>query len=509
MDHQSFRYYIPGIIFLLPIYAVACWITANNYTDSDIRLFVLVGGITTFPLIALPIGWWIYNAYRVWWLILTKGGYENKDFIKLIRKDTKPFFSPLTQSILIDFSHIKEIKSWIKFDPDIFRKTFYPFTSKNQFSNEIKEKGIQLKFTEPLSDMILFKDKGYDYARSISSVRYGFESSVFALILSIIYTLGIKVIWLNQLNKTDNKFTIVFWIISIIVITVFILITLFIRWNMAGKEYDARLLLTTITSLNSNYFDHELFNNTIPKHVVEQINKLSISNKPFAAFDLDNTLLVGDIGEAVFALLVRKKIITNFNWNEYLSLLEKDRLSAYKKVIEVMNGLKINVLKETTNELIDSRDKFIEVDGSKIPIPSPNAIMQSLVSLLKSKGIEVYVVTASNMISAKIACWQYFGIPSSNVLGASFEIDKKNRINYNKTEIPYAEGKVSVLEKRINGSPIITGGDGVWDKFLLDYTKSNGIRLWLGKNKNEYQKLKDNYYKDLQFIHICEDNTNP
>ncbi len=146
MDHQSFRYYIPGIIFLLPIYAVACWITASNYTDSDIRLFVLVGGITTFPLIALPVGWWIYNAYRVWWLILTKGGYENKDFIKLIRKDTKPFYSPLTKSILIDFSHIKEIKNWIKFDLEIFRKTFYPFTSKNHFNNEIKDKGIQLKF---------------------------------------------------------------------------------------------------------------------------------------------------------------------------------------------------------------------------------------------------------------------------------------------------------------------------------------------------------------------------
>ena len=101
MDHQSFRFYIPGISFLTPIYIIACWITIHYYHNSDERLFVLVGGITAFPAITLPIGWWIYNSYRVWWHFWTRGGYENKDFVKLIRKDTKPFYSPLTKSILI------------------------------------------------------------------------------------------------------------------------------------------------------------------------------------------------------------------------------------------------------------------------------------------------------------------------------------------------------------------------------------------------------------------------
>ena len=312
MDHQSFRYYIPGIIFLLPIYFITCWITITNYTDSDIRVFVLVGGITTFPVIALAIGWWIYNAYRVWWLILTHGGYENREFVKLIRKNTKPFYSPITQSILIDFSHIKDIKSWIKFDIDIFRKTFYPFTSKKKFIREIEQKGVHPKFTEPLSDFILFKDKGYDYARSISSVRYGFESSFFALVISFIYTLGLKSIWLYQLHQTSNILYFHFWIIIVSLLSIGIMITLLIRWRLADKEYDARLLLTTVTSISSNYFNTEVFENNIPKEIFEKINKLTLEGKPFAAFDLDNTLLINDIGEAVFASLVKKKIISDF-----------------------------------------------------------------------------------------------------------------------------------------------------------------------------------------------------
>jgi hypothetical protein len=131
MDHQSFRFYIPGIVFLIPVYIVACYITLLNYRDSSIRDFVLIGGITTFPAIALPIGWWIYNAYRVWWLILTKG-YENKDFVRLIRKDTKPFYCPLTDSILIDFSDISDIKVGSKLILSCFAK---PFIHLHQKSN--------------------------------------------------------------------------------------------------------------------------------------------------------------------------------------------------------------------------------------------------------------------------------------------------------------------------------------------------------------------------------------
>ena len=502
MDHQSFRYYIPGIIFLFPIYFVTCWMTVNNYTNSDVRVFVLVGGITTFPVISLPIGWWIYNTYRVWWLLITNGGYENKDFVKLIRKDTKPFYSPANQAILIDCSHVKGIESWIQFDLDIFRKTFCPFTTKKKFQSEIERKGVYAKFTEPLSDFVLFKDTGYDYARSNSSVRYVIECSLYALLTSFMFAKGIWEIWLFQLQKTNNVYVYYFWIATLTCLSTFIVISVFIRWRIADREYDARLLLTTVTSLKSNYFVTDSICNKIPLDVVNEIEKLCLVGKPYAAFDLDNTLLIDDIGEAVFALLVKREIVRNFSWNDYLELLEKDRGKAYLKVIEIMNGIKLSVLVDITKEILDSQDSCIEIENSRIPIPKPNPVMQSIVSLLFTKGIDVVVVTASNEISAKLACWKYFGISSSKVFGAPVDVNKRNRIVGNSLEIPFGEGKVKILKDKFKDKPVLTSGDAPWDRYLLDYTIAEGVRLWLGRDKAEYRQLKETYFMDKFFYHL-------
>jgi phosphoserine phosphatase len=254
--------------------------------------------------------------------------------------------------------------------------------------------------------------------------------------------------------------------------------------------------------MSTNYFDTKLFTGNIPKEILEKISHLKLKGRPYAAFDLDNTLLIDDIGEAVFAALVKKKLVLDFNWRDYINLIEQNREAAYKKIIEVMNGLELETLKKITHEIINSEDTHIEIGDDKIPIPEPNSIVQSLISLLKTKGIDVYIVTASNKVSADIICWKHFGTPSSNVLGAIVGTDRNERISYDSSEIPYGEGKVNALKKRFKDKPVVTGGDGMWDKFLLDYTTSDGIRLWLGQNKNEYQKLKDEYYKDLNFYHI-------
>lgn len=510
MDHQSFRFYIPGIVFLFPIYSVICWITVNYYTnldDSDFRTFVLLGGITTFPVIALPIGWWIFNAYRVWWLILSKGGYENKDFVKLIRKDTKPFYFPSTESIFIDFSHLGQNQGWIKIDTDIFRKTFCPFISKEKFQREIERIGVFPKFTEPLSDYILFKDKGYDYARSISSVRYGLESSVFALTLSLIYASGLRTIWLFKLHHLSNEIAYIAWLCILTSVTLTLIVTLIIRWRYADREYDARLNLTTLTTIKSNFSDVKVFKNNIPQEIVSDIDNLNLMDRPYAAFDLDNTLLVGDIGEAVFVALIEKGLIKNFNWKDYKNLLSKDREAAYKKVVEVMKGIPISTLEQITHSILDSEEKTIQIHSDEIPVPKANPIMQSIIGLLKTKGVDVYVVTASNKVSAEIACWKSFGIPHSNVLGAIVSSDWRKRIVFDSTNIPFGERKVTALKEILKTKPIVTGGDGVWDKSLLDYTTPDGIRLWLGQDRKEYQKIKDKSYKELKF-HFVERKKN-
>jgi len=241
----------------------------------------------------------------------------------------------------------------------------------------------------------------------------------------------------------------------------------------------------------------------IKPEIKRKINQIQFTgDKLYAAFDLDNTLLYGDIGDAVFASLLNKGLIQGFNWKDYLALLIEDRETAYRKVVEVLHGLPIEALKTTTHEVIDSNLSFIQIDQAKVPVPRPNPTMQSIINLIEARGIELFVVTASNEVSAGIICQKHFNIPTTNVLGIQVGISKPGIIAYEPTEIPFGIGKVNALKRKYSHRPVVTGGDGVWDKFLLDYTRDDGIRFWAGQDVNEYQLLKDDYYPNLAFYHI-------
>ena len=50
---------------------------------------------------------------------------------------------------------------------------------------------------------------------------------------------------------------------------------------------------------------------------------------------------------------------------------------------------------------------------------------------------------------------------------------------------------------------VVTGGDAIWDRFLLAYTTQNGLRLWTGDD-GEYRLLKEKYFKDQEIYHLAE-----
>jgi hypothetical protein len=106
--------------------------------------------------------------------------------------------------------------------------------------------------------------------------------------------------------------------------------------------------------------------------------------------------------------------------------------------------------------------------------------MLGIIHLLKSKWIEVIVVTASHEIAWKIACKELLWISPVHVMGAKIPLTVDGILNFDiRSEIPYAEWKVNALKSRFIDRPIITWWDGLWDRFLLDYTAEWGIRLWL------------------------------
>jgi phosphoserine phosphatase len=225
---------------------------------------------------------------------------------------------------------------------------------------------------------------------------------------------------------------------------------------------------------------------TIPEEVLEAINSLPVVGKPYAAFDLDNTLLIGDIGEAVFALLVKKKLIKDFGWKDYQALIKKNKLKAYKHIINLMQGLHLRELEKVTVEVIKSKNSTIIIDGDRIPVPKPNKQMQSILELLKKKGIAIYIVTASNEVSAQIICRKYFNIPETNIIGAEVARNKKGIIKLGDKEFPYAKGKVNILKKKFKNKPLVTGGDSPGDIYLLRHTAKAGISFWLGKAEIDF-----------------------
>ena len=460
MDQQSFRFYIPGIIFLIPIYAIACWITINISSNPDIRTFVLIGGITVFPAIAFPVGWLIFHSYTVLRLFLTGGRYEDKDFVKLVKKDTKPFYSPSSDSFLIDFSHVENIGNWLRISPNLFRKLFYPHTTSRNFYHEISIQGINTKYNEHFADLVTMKYIGREYLKSISSIRYGLESGLFALIIGSLYAVSIHLIWSYGSSQPSHFVSNTFGIALFSILTIGIVFSLIVRWRQADKEYDARLILHVLASNKSNSVKIDSLYNDIPNEIFNKLDILSKSENSYAAFDLDNTLLIGDIGHAVFATLVNRKLVKGFGWTDYINMRKVSIEKALKKIVEVMNGLKISTLKSITEEIIESKNEFIEIEGVKIRTPRPNLIMASIITFLRTRGIDVYVVTASNKISADIICWKYFGIASVKVFGSETN-NRNGKIYFSKNRIiPFAEGKVKTLKEKIKGKPIVTGGMG-------------------------------------------------
>jgi phosphoserine phosphatase len=231
-------------------------------------------------------------------------------------------------------------------------------------------------------------------------------------------------------------------------------------------------------------------------------------DRKIALFDLDNTLLVGDCGEAVFAqlkiderdknipLTVHKKMIP-FTWTGYQETLKTEgKVAAYSKAITCMAGLPLDTLLETSQQVMHSDLEYLELEGVKIPVPYPNPLMQALLDRLRSLGYEIYIISASNQYTVRYVAKEYFHIPESNVFGMLPTV--VNDPQYGKIigddidgPVTVVEGKVEVYKKNIGSiPPVISGGDSTTDIMMLNLTDPNGLIIWVGEDENKLASVK-------------------
>src|SRR3989338_658150 len=100
---------------------------------------------------------------------------------------------------------------------------------------------------------------------------------------------------------------------------------------------------------------------------------------PRAVFDLDDTLIIGDIGEAVFAQLLANGHRMSLTWNDYQLLLRRNTFVAYTAVVQAMKGLRIADIEEAVRCVVDSGTGEITIEGLRVPVPRPHQIMTWLI----------------------------------------------------------------------------------------------------------------------------------
>ncbi len=245
----------------------------------------------------------------------------------------------------------------------------------------------------------------------------------------------------------------------------------------------------------------------LPTDLVKKIKGLSSDGIKRAIFDMDNTILNGDIGDALFCRIVNLEQLErvrmdgeliDLSWEEYEDLISSGkRETAYRRVVECMNKIPVQLVKNLTRELMNSDFRFLEHSGDKIVIPNVNPGMASLLMLLKNEDYEIKVISASNSVSAKIIAEEYLGLGADNTYGIETEIinndDGKMLFSANlKEPVPVNHGKAELYHKEFgNELPLIVAGDTEFDFPMLDLVSDGGIVLWRGDEGALLDRLKN------------------
>jgi 2-amino-1-hydroxyethylphosphonate dioxygenase (glycine-forming) len=231
------------------------------------------------------------------------------------------------------------------------------------------------------------------------------------------------------------------------------------------------------------------------KDVVETSNKKGKS-RTFVS-DLDNTLIINDIGEALFGQLMSDNLIHNFTWSDYLRLIKENKVrEAYIKMITCMAGMNEQKIKDALRAITQQRSGYIKFyEGHnliRIPMPFPNQVLLRLIEFLKGQQFDVKVISASYDLAVKHVVSTFFGIGESNAYGVRL----KTRDGILTEEVleptPVTFGKADVLKKILGDEkPLISAGDTTNDLYMLKMTDPDGLILFFG-NAKDYNVIKEN-----------------
>ncbi len=190
---------------------------------------------------------------------------------------------------------------------------------------------------------------------------------------------------------------------------------------------------------------------------VEQACKDS-PNRLIAAFDADGTLWNNDAGNAFFNYEIDNKLIPlpEKPWDYVYSLKAQSAISAFLWLAQVHKGVPVQTVKEW------ALDSFRKQNFEYFPA------IKKLISFLKSKNFEIYVVTASVKWAVE-PCVKDLGIDADHVLGFQTEVHNGIITDIQAGAPTYRAGKAEALLEKTGGiKPTIACGNTMGDFWMLD-----------------------------------------
>ncbi|MCX6135731.1 MAG: haloacid dehalogenase-like hydrolase [Ignavibacteriales bacterium] len=206
-----------------------------------------------------------------------------------------------------------------------------------------------------------------------------------------------------------------------------------------------------------------------------------------AVFDLDGTLLIGDIGDAVFAYLILEGHRLTLSWGEYQHLLRTHKSKAYRTVVEAMAGLEPDTIVRATSAVMNAAKEYLTLGSDRVRKPKPRPLLSQFVSLLHQLQYQVFVISASNHVSVQHVSQAWFNVPPSHAFGIQSRTFEGRLTAELLSPVPIGPGKAELFRLAAGSAvPLITGTDSALDIPLLRITHPMGFTVWLGDNPSDY-----------------------
>ncbi|MBX3044817.1 MAG: haloacid dehalogenase-like hydrolase [Candidatus Kapabacteria bacterium] len=266
---------------------------------------------------------------------------------------------------------------------------------------------------------------------------------------------------------------------------------------------------------NLTEYKNKIINKLRP-NLKEAILELEMKNicddEKIAVFDLDNTLINGDIGDSLYCYLKSTGHEFDYKWSDYQAMLaRKDYQNSYCDIITTMKGLNISTVYNAAKHLISTNSEIIcfSEDGIEyeFPVPTPIPEMQILVTYLKISGWKVGVISASYHIAVKAVCESLFNLNPQFIRGVRTEIEVTEKYEDLITDIikgtvTYRQGKADVFQELFGEGvkPLISAGDSHGDIELLNLTSQNGLIILCGKSLSNINFLKSKIESNAKFV---------